>query len=84
MQDLEELEYLPPHLLAIVSNAVRDNRSLLNDSSLPMWLHNVLDEGGEHLSLRWAARLTDAGVALLVTDGWAQQASWQYSQTQLP
>ena len=71
LQSLDILEDLPPHLSEIVSESIRGDRSLLNDSSLAIWLEANCEQATVALSLRWASCLTDVGLQVLVSEGWA-------------
>lgn len=72
LQSLEILEDLPPHLSEIVSDSIRGDRSLLSDGSLAVWLEaNCEASDAVQLSLRWAACMTDVGLRVLVSEGWA-------------
>ena len=42
LHDLDSLDGLPPHLADMVSQAIKDDRSLLKDGSLGVWTASVL------------------------------------------
>lgn len=64
---IEDLDYLPPHLAALVRQAIQRDRSLLKEEDdLAVWLAAVFDDGDcTRLSLRWAAALSDAALCVI-------------------
>jgi hypothetical protein len=59
----ESLDDLPEHLASIVRSAIERDHRLLTDEGLGVWLE-AASRGGSttKLNLRWAAKLSDAGM----------------------
>ena len=71
---IECLEWLPDHLAAAVRAGIQRDRGKLCDEDLAVWLEATLASGETRsLSLRWAARVSDPGLAALSNGG---ERSW--------
>ena len=72
----ESLDDLPDHLASIVRSAIERDHRLLTDDGLGVWLE-AASRGGvaTKLNLRWAAKLSDAGMRVFASSeyvGWAR------------
>jgi hypothetical protein len=65
---IESLDDLPEHLADTVREAIQQDRRLLSDSALAVWL-GAASRGGSatKLTLRWASALSDEGMRVLAT-----------------
>ncbi len=67
---LESLDYLPDHLSCKVRSAIQNDRRLISDDGLAVWLDAALASGNaRRINLRWASSLTDAGLSVLAGNG---------------
>ncbi len=72
---LESLDYLPDHLSCKVRSAIQNDRRLISDDGLAVWLDAALASGNaRRINLRWASSLTDAGLSVL-----AGNSAWSSS-----
>ena len=69
LQEIDALEDLPDHLAHMVRGFIQQDRRLLNDNGLVVWLEAVFAErAAEHLSLRWASSIGDAVLRVLAAE----------------
>ena len=68
LHQIESLDDLPDHLASVVRSAIQQDRRLLSDDALAVWL-SAASRGGSatRLNLRWASSLSDEGMRVLAT-----------------
>ena len=73
LHQLESLDDLPDHLASLIRNAIQQDRRLLNDEGLRVWVEAVVANGQtRNISLRWSSNVTDHGLTVLASMGhWA-------------
>lgn len=66
LHHVESLDVLPDHLLSIVRESIQQDRRLLSDDGLGVWL-SAVSRGGTatNLNLRWCSSLSDEGMQVL-------------------